>query len=173
MQLAPLFVGSAIALAIAAQPTSAAFLAPGEVVTWQHYNGGLVQVDGEAVPSGGAFELGLGNTLEIGTGYTELAILELPNSEAIEFTIELLPNDSYSSIAGPNGFHLAIDAGRGVTTSATLDTEDNFTSVVYGYREGFSRVIVTPAVEPSPEPITILGSLAAVGIGFVLKRQSR
>ncbi|MEL6382000.1 MAG: PEP-CTERM sorting domain-containing protein [Cyanobacteria bacterium J06626_18] len=172
MQLASLFVGSAIALTVSAQPTFAAFLAPGEVVTWQHYNGGIVHVDGEPIPFGGSFELGIGNTLAIGAGYTELSIIDLPNSEAIEFDIELLANDSHSAIAGPNDFHLSIDAGEGISTQAALGNDD-FTSVVYGHREGFARVIVTPATEPVPEPATILGSLVALGVGVVLKRQSR
>ncbi|MGF1520947.1 MAG: PEP-CTERM sorting domain-containing protein [Leptolyngbyaceae cyanobacterium] len=171
MQLASLFIGSAIALTVSAPPAFAAFLGFGEAVTWQHYNGGIVHVDGEPIPFGGSFELGHGSVLEIGTGYTELSILEMPNSETIKFDIELLPNDSHSAISGPNGFHLSVDAGEGISTQAALGTDDSFTSIVYGHREGFARVMVTPAAEPVPEPATILGSLAALSCGFILKRR--
>ena len=168
MQLAPLVVGSTLALTLTAQPALSAFLAPGEVVTWQHDNGGLVRLDGELVPFGSSFELGAGSTLEIGTGFTSLSLLSLPGTEDIEFTVQLLPSNSYSSISGPDGFNLSANIDEGASTQVTLG-DGSFTSIAYGDREGFARAVITPTTEAVPEPLTILGSLAALGFGMVLK----
>ncbi|MEM9006764.1 MAG: PEP-CTERM sorting domain-containing protein [Cyanobacteria bacterium P01_F01_bin.86] len=170
MQRALVVVGSTLTLAFSVQPAWAAFLAPGEVVTWRHDNGGIVRLDDEPVPFGASFDLAVGSTLEIGTGFTSLSLLSLPGAEDIEFIVELLPSDSDSFISDASGFSLAATPGEGNSTQVALAL-GSVETLAYGDREGFARAVITPATESVPEPLTVLGTLTAVGFGIVLKRQ--
>lgn len=153
MQFTKLAVGSALLFAVCTQPAFAAFLQPGETVTWQHNNGATVWLDGQPVPVGESFEFSLGSTLEIGTGFTDLSVVNLPGTEDIEFLVELLPTD---------------EGNQGVSIQAPLGV-GSFNAIAYGDYEGNARAVITAATEPVPEPMTILGSLAAVGLGVMLR----